>query len=189
MTTPRHSFRAFLLLALSAFILAACSTLGGSRVITFSDADMARMLEQHGPFQRRLLEVLDVRINRPSVRLLPESNRLSTELEVSTTERISGKTYPGHIAVNYGLRYDEPTQAIRMTQVRVDRLQIDNLPSPDKSGLTRLGALIAEQLLDDAVIYRFKPSDLKNAEGRGVKPSAVAVTSRGVEITLAPVSR
>src|SRR5204863_8992529 len=68
-----HTLQAFLLLALSSVILAACSTLGGTRVITFSEADMARLLEQHGPFQKRLLEVLDVRINRPSVRLLPES--------------------------------------------------------------------------------------------------------------------
>ena len=184
-----HTLQAFLLLALSSVILAACSTLGGTRVITFSEADMARLLEQHGPFQKRLLEVLDVRINRPSVRLLPESNRLSTELEVVTTERISGKTYPGHIAVDYALRYDEAAQAVRITHVHVDRLQIDNLPSPEKTGLNRLGALIAEQLLDDAVLYRFKPSDLKNAEGRGVKPSAVTVTSRGVEITLAPITR
>ena len=76
-----------------------------------------------------------------------------------------------------------------MTQVRVNKLQIDSLPSPEKTGLNRLGSLIAEQLLNDAVLYRFKPNDLKNAEGRGYKPSAVAVTSRGVEVTLAPINR
>ena len=47
-------FRATLSLVLAAG-LAACATLGGSRVMTFTEADMARMLEQHGPFQRRLL--------------------------------------------------------------------------------------------------------------------------------------
>ncbi|HJV63377.1 MAG TPA: hypothetical protein VJ743_20680, partial [Albitalea sp.] len=183
------SLRISLLLAVGAAVLSACSTLGGSRTITFSEGDMARMLEQHGPFQRRLLEVLDVRVNHPTVHLLPSSNRLSSELEVVTTERMSGKSYPGRISVDYGLRYDEAAQAIRMTEVRVNQLQIDNLPSPQQKGLNRLGALIAEQLLDDAVIYRFKASDLKNAEGRGVKPSSVAVTSRGVEVTLAPVQR
>lgn len=181
--------RTLFLLAASAIFLSACAALGGAKTITFSDADLTRMLETHAPFQRRLLDVLDVRINHPSVRLLPESNRLSTDLDVWTTERISGKTYSGHIAVDYALRYDEALQAIRMTQVRVNKLQIDNLPSPEKTGLNRLGSLIAEQLLDGAVLYRFKSSDFKNAEGRGYKPSAVTVTSRGVEVTLATISR
>ena len=189
MTTAFQSLRAFFLLALSTAFLAACSTVGGPRVMTFSEADMARLLEQHGPFQKRLLDVLDVRINRPSVRLLPESNRLSTDLELVTTERMSGKTYQGKIAVDYALRYDEAAQAIRMTQVKVNKLHLENLPSPQQAALNRLGVLIAETLLEDTVLYRFKPADLKSAEGKGYKPGAVTVTSRGVEVTLAPITR
>jgi uncharacterized protein DUF1439 len=188
MNIARH-IRTLFLFAVTAVFLTACASLVGTKTMTFSEADLARMLESHGPFQKRLLDVLDVRINRPSVRLLPESNRLSTDLDVATTERISGKTYSGRIAVDYALRYDEAAQAIRMTQVRVNKLQIDNLPSPEKTGLNRLGTLIAEQLLNDAVLYRFRASDLKNAEGHGYKPSAVTVTSRGVEVTLAPIGR
>jgi hypothetical protein len=184
-----HPFRAFLSLAVTTVVLAACASLGGQKTITLSDADVARLLEQHGPFQKRLLDVLDVRIARPTVRLLPESNRLSSDLDVSTTERIGGKSYQGRLSVDYALRYDEALQAVRMTQVRVNRLQIDKLPSPEKTGLNRLGGLIAEQLLDGAVLYRFKPSDLKSAEGRGYKPGAVTVTSRGVELTLVPTTR
>jgi hypothetical protein len=183
-----QALRATLLLVLVA-VLAACASVNAPRTMTFSEADMARLLEQHGPFQRRLLEVLDVRINRPTVKLLPFSNRLASELEVTTTERMSGKTYPGRIAVEYGLRYDEQDKVIRMTQVKVNKLQIDNLPSPQHSGLSRLGTLIAENVLDDAVLYRFKPADLKSAEGKGYKPGAVTVTSRGVEVTLAPVGK
>lgn len=188
MNNTQH-IRTLLLLVITSFFLAACATIAGSKTFTLSEADIARMLEAHGPFQKRLLEVLDVRVNRPSVRLLPEANRLSTDLDVSTTERVSGKTYSGRLAVDYALRYDEAAQAIRMTQVRVNKLQLDNLPSPQQAGLTRLGSLIAEQLLNDAVIYRFKPSDLKNAEGKGYKPGAVTVTSRGVEVTLVPIWR
>jgi hypothetical protein len=186
MNNTRH-IKTLLLLAITTFFLAACATLAGPRILTLSEADIAHMLESHGPFQKRLLEVLDVKVNRPSVRVLPETNRLSTDLDVSTTERVSGKTYSGHLAVDYALRYDESVQAIRMTQVRVNKLQLDNLPSPQQAGLARLGSLIAEQLLNDAVIYRFKPADLKNAEGKGYKPGAVTVTSRGVEVTLAPI--
>lgn len=170
-------------------VLAGCATVAPPRTITLSEADVVRLLEQRAPLQRRLLDVLDVRINRPTVRLLPASNRIATELDVTTTERMSGRTYGGRMAVDYGLRYDDAVQAIRLTQVKVNRIEIDNLPSPQQAGLARLGKLIAENLLNDLVIYRFKPADLRSAEGQGYKPGGVTVTSRGVEVALAPLAR
>ena len=185
--TFRTTIRALSCLALAA-LLAACASLGGSRVMTFSEADMARLLEQHGPFQRRLLEVLDVRVQRPTVRLVPSSNRLASSFDIAATERVSRTTLSGRIAIEYGLRYDEQEKAIRMTQVRVDELDLHDVPAAKRAGLKNLGALIAENLLDDAVLYRFKPADLKTAEGVGLRPGSVAVTSRGVEVTLAPLN-
>ena len=184
--TFRTTIRALSCLALAA-LLAACASLGGPRVMTFSEADMARLLEQHGPFQRRLLEVLDVRVQHPTIRLLPESNRLSSAFDVAATERISRRTLSGRIAIEYGLRYDDAEKAIRMTQVRVNQFQLNDVPPEKRSGVQNLGALIAENMLDDAVLYRFRPNDLKNAEGVGLKPGNVAVTSRGLEVTLAPM--
>ena len=181
-----QAFRATLLFAAAA-LLVACASVTGQRVMTFSEADMARLLEQHGPFQRRLMEVLDVKVNRPSVRLLPGSNRLASAFEVVATERVSHRTLSGRLAVEYGLRYDEEDKAIRMTQVKVNDLVLNDVPADKRAGIRNLGSLIAENLLDDAVLYRFKASDLKNAEGRGVRPKAVDVTSRGVEVTLAPI--
>jgi hypothetical protein len=188
-TGIHHSLRAFFCIAFVASLLAGCASVGGPRTLTISDAEIARLLEQHGPFQRRLLEVLDVRIQRPTVKLLPNSNRLASELDVVTTDRVRNRTYNGKIAVDYALRYDEAAQAIRMTQVKVGKLHLENLPSPEQGALNRLGVLIAETLLEDTVLYRFKPADLKSAEGKGYKPGAVTVTSRGVEVTLAPIGR
>ncbi len=176
-------------LLLMAAVLSACATLGGGRVITFTQADMTRLLEQHGPFQRRLLEVLDVRVQRPTVRLLNLSDRLNSTFDVIATERLSRATLRGRIDVDYGLRYDGEEKAIRMTQVRVNSLQLDDVPAEKRAGMRNLGALIAEHLLDDTVLYRFKPSDLRSAEGRGLQPADVKVTSRGVEVSLGPVSR
>jgi len=167
--------------------LAGCAGLGSTKTITFSEAELARLIERNAPVDRRLLEVLDVHVSAPRVKLLPETNRLATELDVRTTERVSGRSYGGRIAFDYALRYDEAQQAIRMTQLRVNKFELDGVPSPSMRGLTRLGTLIAETMLDELALYRFKPADLKSAEGYGYKPGAVTVTSRGIEVTLAPV--
>lgn len=184
-----NTFR-FLRLAVIGFLsafLAGCATLGGPKTLTFSEAELARLIERNGPVDRRLLDVLDVHVSAPRVKLLPETNRLATEMNVSTTERISGKSYGGRIGFDYALRYDEPEQAIRLTQVRVNKFELDGVPSPSMRGFSKFGALIAEQMLENLALYRFKPSDLRNAEGRGYKPGAVTVTSRGIEVTLAPI--
>src|SRR5438105_12507950 len=107
-----QAFRATLMFAAAA-LLVACATVTGQRVMTFSEADMARLLEQHGPFQRRLLEVLYVRVQRPTVRLVPSSNRLASSFDIAATERVSRTTLSGRIAIEYGLRYDEQEKAIR----------------------------------------------------------------------------
>jgi len=185
--TRRDVLRVLSSIAVAA--LAGCATVGGPRVLTFTEADLARMLERHGPFQRRLLEVLDVRVQRPTVRLMPQSNRLFSAFDVVATERISRRTLDGRLAVEYGLRYDAQENAIRMTQVRVDSLQLGDVPADKRKGVQNLGALIAEHMLDDAVLHRFRPAELQNAEGRGLRPASVAVTPRGVEVTLAPARR
>src|SRR6266516_2389292 len=72
--------------ALAALLwLAGCAGLGGPRVFTFSEADITRALERRAPFEKRFMELLDVHIAAPRVRLLLESNRVATEMDVSTS--------------------------------------------------------------------------------------------------------
>ena len=180
-----HPFAFFRLAAagLVALALAACAGLGGPRVITFTEADIAKALARQVPVERRLLEVFDVRVGVPSVKLLPETNRLASELDLAVGDRLGGRNWRAHMALDYTLRYDEADAAIHLSQVRVQQLQTDtNAP---QAPADRIAAFVAETLLENAVLYRFKPEDLRTAQGLGVKPGAVTVTSRGVEVTLA----
>jgi len=165
--------------------LTACAGFGGPRVITFSEADIGRALARQVPVERRLLEMFDVRIGVPSVRLLPESNRLASELDVDVGDRLGGRNWRAHLALDYALRYDEADTAIHLSNVRVRQLQADP-DAPSRQG-ERIASLVAERLLEGVALYRFKPEDLRTAQGLGVKPGAVTVTSRGVEVTLAPL--
>jgi hypothetical protein len=170
----------------AALAVTGCAQLAGPRTVTLSEADLARMIEKQFPFDRRFLEVFDVRVSAPRLKLLPETNRLGTALEVQTSDRLFGKSYRGRIDMDYALRYDEAEQAVRLTQVKVGKLEIDGASGQLQSAIERLGPLLAEQVLKDLPIHRFKPEDLRNAQGLGYKPGAVTVTSRGVEITLTP---
>ena len=182
------SFSKLAIPALLAFI-AGCATVLGPRTILLTEADVARQIARQYPLERKLLGELTVRVEAPRVKLLNASNRIATELDFSGSLDRSGKASRGSIALDYALRYDEAAQTVRLTQVRVGRVQINNLGDKPKAMVDKFGALLAEQLLNDVAIYRFKPEDLRTAEGKGYRPGAVTVTARGVEITLLPVGR
>jgi hypothetical protein len=172
-------------LALGLLALGGCAGLGGPRTITLSQAELAQLLEKQFPLDRRMMEVLDVQVRSPRLTLLPESNRLATELDVTARDRLFGRAMSGALALDYALRYDDTEHAIRLTQVRVNRFELSAVPENMRGVANRLGALLAEQLLNDFAIYRIKPETLKAAGVMGVKPGAVTVTARGVEVTLA----
>ena len=177
--------------ALAAFAalaaLAGCTSLTGPRTIVLSEADVARQLAKQFPMERKLLGELTVRVEAPRVSLLRASNRIATELDFNGSLSRSGKSSRGTMALDYALRYVEAAQAVRMTQVRVGKVSIDGLNDSSKATVDKFGSLLAEQLLNDAIIYRFKSDDLKTAEGKGYRPGTVTVSARGVEISLVPV--
>jgi Protein of unknown function (DUF1439) len=179
------SLRRTLILGLPLTLLLACSQLGGPRVITLSEADIATRLARVFPLDQRLLEVLDVRVQTPQVRLLPETNRLATELDLQATDRLFGRSTGGHLAMDSALRYDAQEGAVRLSHVRVSQLRLDSGEARLQGFADRLAPLIAEKLLENLAIYRFKPEDLQKVEASGLQPGAVTVTARGVEVTLA----
>ena len=111
--------RRILLPALAVLLAAGCAGLGGPKVIVLDEAEIARLVAKNFPLERRALEVLELRLDTPRVALQPERNRLSTELALEATERLSARRFRGQLAMDYGLRYDEAAQAVRLADVRV----------------------------------------------------------------------
>lgn len=182
------STRRTLMLSFVAFALplAGCAALGGPRTVTISEADLQRALEGQFPFDGRLLELIDLRITSPRLRLLPESNRLATELDVRIGERLLAGGYRGSMALDYGLRYDDSDHSVRLEKVRVQHLRFGNLPASLASALDRVGPLVAEQLLDGMSIYRLEPDEVRTLRASGHRAEKLDVTPRGVQITLVP---
>jgi hypothetical protein len=171
---------------LLAGMLSACAGLVGPRVITVSEADISRALERRMPMERRMLEVFDVRVSSPKVQLLPDSNRLATEFDLTVADRLSGRDWHTHLALDYALRYQAEDATIHLSQVHVR--QLPGEADVSSRSVVRIGTVVAETLLEDLTVYRLRPEDLRTAQGLGLKPSAVTVTQRGIEIALAPVA-
>jgi hypothetical protein len=183
-----RSFMSFLRRGLwlfgAAVLAAGCAGLGAHSV-TLSQADLQRLLERQFPRDQRVFELLDVKMTRPVVQLVPERNRIVTALDLSAMERLSGKTVRGSFALEHGLRYEPSDATLRLANVRVNDLKLDVGGTLLQGQVARLGAVLAERALDDFVIYRVADDKREALRRAGVQNADIAVTSRGVELKFA----
>lgn len=174
--------------------LAGCAGLGGPTTLTLSEGDIQERLLKIFPQQRRLLEVLDVDMGAPELRLLPEQNRLAARFDIRARERLFGGSWTGRLAFDAGLRWDSVDQSLRLMQVRVQDLA--NQPEGaaergafERTPFERLGAAVAERMLEGLRLYTLEPERAAQLQRQGLRPASVDVNWRGVQIRFEPVPR
>ncbi len=186
MNETQSQRRALLLLPSLLVGMSACAT--SPRTLTFSQADLTRWAQTRFPMDRKMLEVLDVTLSNPQFSLRPESNRLAAVLDLSGKDRLFGRSFTGQLAFDGSLLFDANEQAIRLADVKVSQLKLDGLPSAVQSAVQGLGPLLVQQVFERQPLYRFKPEDLQRAAAAGLKPGALQITGRGIELSLVPLS-
>jgi hypothetical protein len=175
---------------LAALPLAGCAGLGVPRSIRLSEGELQAQLAKRFPMQRSLLDLFDLQLSDPVVRLDAAANRLATELTLSGSERRSGRSLQGRLALDYGLRYEPADGSIRLVQPRVDSLQLGEVQglSPRRAAMAQqMGIALAERLLDDLVLYRVSAERLATLSRAGFQPGTLQVQPDGLEITIEPL--
>lgn len=173
---------------MAALGLAGCAGLLGPPTVTLTQAELERLVERNFPIERALLEVFDVTVNAPRLSLLPERNRLAAVVHVRVRNRLLLSYWQGQLTFDAALRWEARDQTVRLSQVRVQDLALDNPAAANRSTVERLGAALAERVLEDSSLYRLTAERAAKLAQQGLAPSAVTVTSRGVEISFVPAS-
>lgn len=175
------------LLAALAPALGACASGGrGGRTYLLSQQRLNELLARQFPYRRSFSGLAELKLSAPRLGLLPASNRLSTACDLALAERLSGARYTGGIDLDYGLRWDADQGAIRMADVRVNRLAIDQLPRAQQQLVSQYAPHLAERLLADLVIYRFPAEQLALARDLGLGVGALRVLPQGLQVEMAP---
>ncbi|HSI59042.1 MAG TPA: hypothetical protein VLA16_15890 [Ideonella sp.] len=183
---PQARRSALAVLAGMALVLAGCAQLAGPRSVVFSEGELQQMLERKFPLDRRMLEVMEVKVSQPQLRLLPERNRLTLDLQADATDRLFANALHGRLALESGLRLDPRDASIRLTQVRVTAFTLDKDGASPRVPLQRLGALVAETLLEDAAIHQLKPEQMERLTRAGYQPGSIEITPAGIVISVVP---
>lgn len=162
----------------------------GPRTLEISEAQLVDRIAQQFPLQRRVLEVFELTLQDPRVRLMPDENRIGTDMAymVGRPARPSSRTLRGRLRISYGLRLDAQDMTVRLQDVRVEPLSDDELSGPMTDHVGRMGGMLAEELLRDFVVYRIRPEDLKGAARQGYRPTQLTVVPGGLQLRLEPLS-
>lgn len=185
----RRALCAGLVLAVAA--LGGCALVQpGPRTLEISEARLADLVSRRFPLDHRYLEMVDVSLSRPRLRLLPQENRIQTELDYTMGTALPGtRSVRGVLGLSYGLRFDPADRSVRLSEVRVERFDVPGVPAGQAERMSRLGSAVAESVLQDAVIHRLRADELKVAEGWGYEPGAFRVVPGGLQLTMTPVRR
>ena len=167
-------------------LLSGCASLVGTHDVDISESQLNLLLARQFPMERKVLEVIDLDITNPVIALIPQDNRVGTELDVAANDRLFGSSAMGHVKLDYGLRFQASDHTIRMTQVRVRELTLSSGSNNLRGAAQRIGGLVAENALENLVLYRMKPSQADEMDRLDLVASPITVTPRGLHMTVSP---
>ena len=162
----------------------------GPYSLTIGLSQIDAVLARRFPLKRRLLDLLDIELGTPALRLLPQDNRLGANLHLQVTDTASAQRVGGLMGLNFGLRYGAKDASLRLVQPRLERIEFDAGPAGagqlDPQWLHTAAPIVA-RLLDNQAVYRLKPEQLAAMRRAGVQPGEINVTPLGVEIRIEPM--
>ncbi len=167
-------------------LLSGCASMIGTHDVDISESQLTLLLARQFPMERKVLEVIDLNITNPQIELMPQANRVGTELDVTALDRLFGSSAMGHVKLDYGLRFESSDHTIRMTQVRVRELTLSSGSNNLRGAAQRIGGLVAENALENLVVYRMKPAQADEMDRLNLVASPITVTPRGLHMTVSP---
>jgi hypothetical protein len=176
---------------LACLLLSACAGMGVPRSITLGEAELQAQLAKRFPMQRSLLDSFDLQLSDPTLRVDASARRLATEMTLRGSERRTGRSLQGRLALDYALRFEPQDGSVRLVQPRIASLEFEPEPglSPRRGEMAqRMGIALAERMLDDLVLYRVPEPRLQALKAAGFRPGMLQVTPAGVEITIEPLA-
>jgi len=169
----------------AALFLASCATLLGPRNVEIPLAKLQEAISGRFPFNNRFLELLDIRVTNPRVALQPDANRILTSMDASIAPPFLNRTWNGNLAVSGQLRFDPARSALVLAEPRVETFNVSGLDPLYANQITRVGGLLAEQLLKDIPLYTFSPDELRYG-GTRFNPTTITTRSNGLVVTFEP---
>ncbi|MBB5201275.1 DUF1439 domain-containing protein [Glaciimonas immobilis] len=123
---------------------------------------LQRAIEQQFPATLQYAQIFEIYLSHPRLAMNVAENRIVTVLNLKVISNLLLATpITGTLTLSSRLKYDPPTRAIRLDAPRVDRVDVGSVGAQYSQQLNAIGAVVAEQVLNNYPIYTFKPDELR----------------------------
>ena len=171
------------LMSLTGIALAlAAATAQAQPGYTVTTAQLQQAVAEKFPMSYPVGGLLELTLQPPRLRLLPEQNRLATQMVVDAGGPALSRATNGNLDVDFALRYEASDLSIRAHELRVNTLKFDGLGAQPSALLSAYGPQLAQEALQDVILHQLKPQDLALPDGMGLQPGSITVTAKGLTI-------
>jgi hypothetical protein len=151
-----------------------------------SRAQLQRVLAERFPRRYAVAGLVELEMQEPQLQLLPQQNRIASELAIDPAGPALARGYTGFIDLDFALRYEASDRTLRAWQIRVQSVRLPGL-APDAAAL--IDAYVrtaAQRALLEVVVHRMRAADLALADTMGFEPGNITVEADGLAIEFVP---
>lgn len=170
-------------LILSFSLLSACISLL-DHTITVTQEQLQQKLQAVPIEPLTVLQVFELNLSKPIVSLDAANERIRVSMDTVLTAPFA-PALRGNAVLSGKLRFDVATNAVLLTEPKIESIDIAALGSRNKELVTALAGRLGEGMLNNYPLYTFKPEELTILGIRFI-PTQMKVTSSGLEVTIAP---
>ena len=189
--------RHFATIALCAvgFGLAACAVIPlVSREINFSYRELTERVEKRFPVERNLGGLLNVSLSRPRIDVVRNEDgtlagasinarRVRTSVDVAVKLPLSNKVMNGTLVLSGVPQYDVSARSIYLSDIRVERMRVDNMPDALAAALAKAATQFAKDGFEEKPLRTFTADELTRW-GIQLKPQRIEVRESGLALVL-----
>lgn len=186
MVTRRSAGVTLALACLCSASLAQAATRQMERSVSITRQQLQAAVSSRFPLARSWQDLVVLQLDRAQVQLQPQVNRLQTVVDLTVTEKLWGTRYPGQMQLDFGLRFDGADSSVRMHPVTVRQLHMEGVPAEYQPLFQAQAPRLAEQVLDNLVLYQLTPSQKMLLDGLGYGVQRFDVLPDRLRLVLAP---
>ena len=172
----------YIAMLMLAFAALGCTTLTAQPRFVVSKDQLQQVMAKRFPLRYPVVGLVDLTLQAPEIRFLPEQNRLNALMVVEASGQALNRNQAGTLEVEFALRYEVSDRTLRATAIRFKRLNFPGLRPVASEMLNLYGPTLSEKALLEVVLHNLKPQDLGMAEGLGLQPGSLTVTDKGLVV-------
>ena len=146
--------------------------------------ELQTMIARRFPVAERYAEIFMVGLRDPQLGLDAGTNRaaLTATLTIASP-LLAASPVQGVVSMSSALRYDAATRTLRLDQPKAERLELQGVEGRDAERLQKVGAIVAQELLQGQVLRSFTADELTMGR-KTYEIGDITVQETGIKVQL-----